>query len=84
MNGLDQNFTEISGYNKQSLDRSCFGGGLSKFVRDAIKFFARNNIPNDKLEIFFVEEGMIFSLINLRYSIAKIIIIIITIPYLYR
>ena len=52
---IDQNITEIAGYNQQRLDRSRFGGGVSKYVRDNIKFHARNDIPNDNLETHWIE-----------------------------
>ena len=64
---INQNITEIAGYNRQRLDRSRFGRGVSilsilvsilleeVFIRDTIKFHARNYIPNDNLEILCIE-----------------------------
>ena len=52
---IDQNITEIAGYNQQRLDRSRFRGGVSIYVRDTIKFHARNDILNDNLEILCIE-----------------------------
>ena len=52
---IDQNITEIAGYGQQRLDRSSFGGSVSIYVRDTIKFHARKDIPNDNLEILSIE-----------------------------
>ena len=35
---MHQQITEISGYSQQRLDRSHFGGGVSIYVRNSIKY----------------------------------------------
>ena len=51
----DHDFTEIAGYSQKRLDRSCFGGGVSIYVRETIRFLIRNDIPSENLEMLCVE-----------------------------
>ena len=51
----NHDFTEIAGYSQKRLDRSCFGWGVSVYVRETITFLIRNDIPSENLEMLCVE-----------------------------
>ena len=59
---LDSSFsndsTEIAGYNQQRLDRSCFGRGVSIYVRETIRVLIRN-VPPVKIWKCYVLESTI-------------------------
>ena len=52
---MHQQITEISDYSQLSLDRSRFGGGVSIYVRNSIKYTSRYDIPHEYLEILCIE-----------------------------
>ena len=47
--------TEIAGYNQQRLDKFCFGGVVSIYARETIRFLIRNDSPSENLEMLYVE-----------------------------
>ena len=52
---INQHIIEIAGHSQQHPDRYCFGGGVSIYVRESIKFVSRNDIPNKNLELLCIE-----------------------------
>ena len=48
---IEQQITQISGYKQLHLDRSRFGGVISLYVRNTLKFIARNKIFVENLEL---------------------------------
>ena len=54
---IPKELTEISGYQQQSLDRTCNGGGVSLYVRDSIKMTPLVDVPSEGLERFCVENS---------------------------
>ena len=52
---MHQQITEISGYSQQRLDRSCFGGGVSMYVRNSIIYTSRYDIPHENLEMLCID-----------------------------
>ena len=47
--------TSVTGYQKERLDRTCNGGGVSIYVRESIKYTRRLDIPSDDLELICIE-----------------------------
>ena len=47
--------TSVAVYQQERLDRTCNGGGVSKYVRDSIKYKRRLDIPSDDLELICIE-----------------------------
>ena len=47
--------TAVAGYQQRRLDRTCNGGGVSLYLRDSVKFKARDDVPTDNLELICVE-----------------------------
>ena len=47
--------TSVAGYQQERLDRTCYGGGVSIYIRDSIKYKRRLDIPADDLELICIE-----------------------------
>ena len=52
---VPKELSDIRGYQQFRLDRTCSGGGMLVYIRDAIKAKHMDDVPSDTLELLCIE-----------------------------